>query len=54
MGKDMRLALRNTFLVASLLIIAFLLIAGNDEPQNNLEGFPIGETSCPTPACDEQ
>ena len=54
MGKDMRLALRNTFLVASLLIIAFLLIAGNDKSQNNLGGFPIEETSCPTPSCDEQ
>lgn len=53
MGRDMRLALRNTLLVASLLIIALLLITGNDEPQNNLDGFPIGETSCPTPSCDE-
>ena len=36
------------------LIIFLLLIESLGSDQDGLFGFPIEQTSCPTPSCDEQ
>ena len=46
--------MKNTLITLIILglVMVFEIVFG--EGENNLEGWPIGLTSCPTPACDFQ
>ena len=46
--------MKNTLI--TLIILGLVVVFGIvfSEGENNLEGWPIGLTSCPTPACDFQ
>ena len=46
--------MKNTFIPVIILGLVVGLGIVFSEGENNLEGWPIGLTSCPTPACDFQ
>ena len=46
--------LKNTGICVLFIVLATLLMIIFSEKEKEVEGWPIGLTSCPTPSCDHQ
>ena len=46
--------LKNTGICVLFIVLATLLMIIFSEKEKDVEGWPLGLTSCPTPSCDHQ